>query len=107
MRFLGPPYDIEASGVRVRDVDLACPTCGHRLAEVISDVTGCWTRGRLACIDCWEIVRKPVGEKPVHRTRVVPSRRATGMFLAGCSCGWYSQILSKSNATALAMGHAA
>lgn len=102
MRRIGPVYNL-LDGLRLQDVDGGCPTCGKRLAECIHDPSMQWNAGQIVCIDCGTTVRIPT----TPTVRLKPSWRASGLFLAGCSCGWYSMPLTKAEAERFGANHLA
>ena len=100
--YVGPVYSL-LDGLKLHDIDAGCPNCGKRLAEVVNDPTWQWNRGQIVCIDCGQTVRLP--RTPTIRIR--PSWRASGLYLAGCTCGWYSMPVAKAKAEEFGANHLA
>ncbi len=64
---LGPIYDL-GDGSRFQDLDLGCPYCGKRLAEVVFDPGYTWRSGTIVCLDEGiEVRATPYLVKPSHK----------------------------------------
>lgn len=100
MTRIGPIYDL--LGIRLQDLNAGCGTCGKRLAEVISDLTGEWNVGQVVCIDCGTVA--PTIEEKAWT--VEASWRAPGLRVAVCQlCRYTSTPADLATAARFAQEH--
>jgi hypothetical protein len=100
---IGPAYDL--AGTRLQDLDLGCPHCGKRLAEVLDDATMQWNAGQTICIDCGVAVHVP---REKRQWVLRGSWRAPGLHVAACQlCRYTSMPTTLDRAAEFAQAHLA
>lgn len=93
---IGPAYDL--AGTRLQDLDIGCPHCGKRLAEVLDDTTMQWNAGQVVCVDEGIAVRLP--------WVIRASWRAPGRHIAACQlCSHTTMPTTLENAVRFAAQH--